>query len=274
MLSKNILQKSKLSTQLKFVPAQTRLYSRILINTNRTHSGLVGEAKESFIKPINKSQIRFSSNNVRINSIAPNFQKNTTDGEIDFHKFIGDAWTVLFSHPADHTPVCTTELGSISSRIDEFKALGAKVIALSVDDVEDHKKWLKDFEKLGDALKFPIIDDSGKEVAYAYDMLPEEAYTEKSNKLVPTVRSVFIIDPNKKVRLILTYPPSVGRNIDEILRALKALQVGDKNGVVTPVDWQPGNEVIIPPSISDEDATKKFGEFRKVLPYLRYTKVD
>ncbi|KAI5950765.1 hypothetical protein KGF54_003839 [Candida jiufengensis] len=257
---------------IQFLPTLRNLTTRA--NTTRQFTSITNKSTGLGLKTSFKSQIRFVSEVVRINSIAPNFQAETTRGKIDLHEYIGDSWLILFSHPADFTPVCTTELGALSSRLGELEDLNAKAIALSVDTVSEHEEWSKDLEQLGSKLKFPIIDDSKGEIAYTYNMFPQEEYQNKTKKLVPTVRSLFIIDPNKKVRLILTYPPSVGRNVDEVIRALKALQVGDEYGVVTPVDWQPGQEVIIPPSISDEDATKKYGEFRKVLPYLRYTKVD
>lgn len=216
---------------------------------------------------------------VRIGSTAPNFQVETTQGPIDFHKYIGDNWTILFSHPADYTPVCTTELGAFSNLKPEFDKRGVKLIGLSTEGVDSHNGWIKDIvevETNGKEFSFPIIADGKKEVAYKYDMVTEEDFKNLGgeNKMIATIRSVYIIDPSKKVRLIMTYPASTGRNTQEVLRVIDALQTSDKKGVATPVDWTVGKEVIIPPTVSDEDAKAKFGDFRKVKPYLRYTKVD
>lgn len=203
---------------------------------------------------------------IRLGDDAPNFSADTTDGAIDFYDWKNGAWAVLFSHPADFTPVCTTELGRTAALNGEFSARNVKTIAVSVDPIEDHKKWAPDIADVGGTdLNFPIIADSDRAVAQAYDMIhPGEGDTS-------TVRSVFIIDPNNKVRLTLTYPKSVGRNFDEILRVIDALQLTDKAPVATPVDWKPGDRVIVSPMMSTEDAQAKFAEVEVVKPYLRWT---
>jgi alkyl hydroperoxide reductase subunit AhpC len=204
---------------------------------------------------------------LRLGEEAPNFKAQTTEGEIDFHEWLGDSWGVLYSHPADFTPVCTTELGRTAALKEEFAKRNAKVIALSVDPIEDHMKWLSDIEETQNVkMNFPIIADSDKKVAVAYDMIHPEA----DQKF--TVRSVFVIDPNKKIRLTLTYPPSTGRNFHEILRVIDSLQLTDNYSVATPVDWEDGQEVVISPAISNEDAKDKFPKgFKEVKPYLRLT---
>jgi alkyl hydroperoxide reductase subunit AhpC len=204
---------------------------------------------------------------LRLGEEAPNFKAQTTEGEIDFHEWLGDSWGVLYSHPADFTPVCTTELGRTAALKEEFAKRNAKVIALSVDPIEDHMKWLSDIEETQNVkMNFPIIADSDKKVAVAYDMIHPEA----DQKF--TVRSVFVIDPNKKIRLTLTYPPSTGRNFHEILRVIDSLQLTDNYSVATPVDWEDGQEVVISPAISSEDAKDKFPKgFKEVKPYLRMT---
>lgn len=213
---------------------------------------------------------------VRIGSIAPDWTAETTKGEISFHKFIENEkkWVILFSHPADFTPVCTTELGAFSKLSSEFAKRNTTLLGLSTEDVASHNEWIKDIEGVtgGSPFSFPIIADPSKEIAFKYDMLSEEDFKKMANQMVATVRSVFIIDPAKKVRLIMTYPAAVGRNSAEVLRVLDALQLGDKKGVVTPVDWVSGEDVIIPPTVSDEAAKEKFGEFRAVKSYLRFTK--
>lgn len=205
---------------------------------------------------------------LRLGDDAPNFDAPTTDGDINFYEWAGDNWVVLFSHPADFTPVCTTELGRAAALNGEFQKRGVKPICISVDDVEDHKAWASDIgETQGTELNFPIIGDENKKVAELYDMIHPNAAT------THTVRSVFIIDPKKKVRLILTYPASVGRNFDEILRAIDALQLTDEYNVATPVDWKDGDDVIIPPSIKTEDISEKDYPkgFTEIKPYLRIT---
>jgi alkyl hydroperoxide reductase subunit AhpC len=204
---------------------------------------------------------------IRLGDKAPNFKAKTTEGEIDFYEWLGDSWGVLYSHPADFTPVCTTELGRTAALKEEFAKRNAKVIALSVDPLEDHKKWIKDIEETQHVkMNFPIIADEDRKVAVLYDMIHPNA-DEKA-----TVRTVFIIDPNKKVRLTLTYPPSTGRNFAEILRVLDSLQLTDNYSVATPVDWEAGEEVVISPSISDGEADKKFPKgYKKIRDYLRLT---
>ena len=204
---------------------------------------------------------------IRLGDVAPDFHADTTDGTIDFHDWKNGQWAVLFSHPADFTPVCTTELGRTASLKGEFDKRGVKAIAVSVDPLESHNGWAPDIEQVGGtALNFPIIADADRKVSEAYDMIhPGEGDTS-------TVRSVFIIDPNDKVRLTLTYPKSVGRNFNEILRVIDALQVTDKNPVSTPVDWNPGDRIIVAPTISTEDAKGKFQDVEEVKPYLRFAK--
>ncbi|CAK7890699.1 peroxiredoxin Prx1p, mitochondrial [[Candida] anglica] len=212
---------------------------------------------------------------IRIGSVAPNFVAETTQGKIDFHEYIGDNWIVLFSHPADFTPVCTTELGAFAKLEPEFTKRGVKLIGLSTEGVESHNSWIKDIEDVatgGKPFGYPIIADANKEVAFKYDMLTEEDFKNINSGLVATVRSVFIIDPSKKVRLIMTYPASTGRNSAEVLRVIDGLQLSDAKGIATPIDWSVGQDVIIPPSVSDEDAKAKFGEFQTLKSYLRTTK--
>jgi alkyl hydroperoxide reductase subunit AhpC len=213
---------------------------------------------------------------LRINDTAPNFKAQTTQGAIDFHEWIGDSWAILFSHPKDFTPVCTTELGYVAKLEPEFKKRNTKVIGLSVDAVGDHEKWASDIQETqGSKVSFPMIGDPDLAVAKAYDMLPaDEAGTAGGRTPAnnATVRTVFIIGPDKKIKLSLTYPMAVGRNFDEILRALDALQLTGKHGVATPVNWKHGDDVIIPTAVNDEDAKKKFGDFKTHKPYLRTTK--
>ena len=211
---------------------------------------------------------------LRINDTVPNFTAETDQGTIQFHDWIGDSWAILFSHPKDFTPVCTTEFGAVARLADEWSKRGTKVLGVSVDGVEDHKKWKGDIEKAGGAdPSFPIIADEGLAVSKAFDMLPAEAYLPDGRTPADsaTVRSVFIIGPDKQLKLSMTYPMTVGRNFAEVLRALDGLQMAAK-GVATPADWQPGGDVIIPVAVSDEEAKTKFGEFTTVLPYLRTTK--
>ncbi len=203
---------------------------------------------------------------IRLGDEAPDFTADTTDGEINFYDWKDGNWAVLFSHPADYTPVCTTELGRTAALQSEFAARGVKVIAVSVDPIEDHRGWAGDIGDVGGTeLNFPIIADPDRTVSNLYDMLhPGEGDTS-------TVRSVFIIDPANKVRLILTYPKSVGRNFTEVLRVIDALQLTDSAPVATPVDWTPGDKVIVSPMMSTEDARAKFAEVEEVKPYLRWT---
>jgi alkyl hydroperoxide reductase subunit AhpC len=203
---------------------------------------------------------------IRLGDVAPNFEVETTDGPIDFHAWQGTSWVVLFSHPADFTPVCTTELGRTAALQEEFARRNVKTIAVSVDPLESHRGWAGDIRDVGGTdLNFPIIADEDRVVSELYDMIhPGEGDTS-------TVRSVFIIDPSHKVRLTLTYPKSVGRNFAEILRVIDALQLTDSAPVSTPVDWEPGQRVIVSPLISTDDARERFGDVEEVKPYLRWT---
>lgn len=211
---------------------------------------------------------------LRIGAEAPNFTAETTQGTINFHDWIGNSWAILFSHPKDFTPVCTTELGYMAGLEPQFAARNCKILGLSVDPVGSHAKWSKDIEETqGHAVRYPMIGDPELKVAKLYDMLPAEA-GDSSEGRTPndnaTVRSVFVIGPDKKIKATLTYPMSTGRNFDEVLRLLDACQLTAKHGVSTPVNWNPGEDVIIPPSISDEQAKQKFPEGWKTLkPYLR-----
>jgi len=217
------------------------------------------------------------SMSLRINDIAPNFDAQTTHGEINFHEWLGDKWGVLFSHPKDFTPVCTTELGYMAGLEEEFAERNCKIIGLSVDPVENHKEWAKDIEQTqGHAVNFPMIGDSHLEVAKLYNMLPaDEPGTSEGRSAAnnATVRSVFIIGPDKTIKLMLTYPMTTGRNFDEILRVLDSMQLTAKHKVATPVNWQRGEDVIIVPTVSDEEAEKMFPDgFNKIKPYLRTVK--
>ncbi|MBK7338878.1 MAG: peroxiredoxin [Saprospirales bacterium] len=204
---------------------------------------------------------------LRLGDTAPNFKAQTTEGDIDFYEWLGDSWGLLFSHPADFTPVCTTELGRTAALKGEFEKRNVKAIALSVDPLDSHNVWIKDIEETQHVtMNFPIIADADRSIAELYDMIHPNQ-TEKF-----TVRSVFVIDPQHKVRLTLTYPPSTGRNFLEILRVIDSLQLTSYQGVATPVDWEQGEDVVILPSISDEDAKKRFPKgFTTIKPYLRMT---
>jgi alkyl hydroperoxide reductase subunit AhpC len=212
---------------------------------------------------------------LRINDIAPNFTADTTEGKIDFHEWIGDSYAILFSHPKDFTPVCTTEFAAAASLADEFAKRNTKVIGISVDGVEDHLKWKADVEKFGgNPMNFPIIADENLEVAKLYDMLPAEAVLPdgRTPADTATVRTTFIINPQKKIELMLIYPMSVGRNFDEILRALDAIQAAEDTPIATPANWKPGDDVIVALSLSTDEAKEKFGDVNVVFPYLRTTK--
>jgi alkyl hydroperoxide reductase subunit AhpC len=204
---------------------------------------------------------------IRLGDTAPDFQADTTEGPISFHEWKGDSWAVLFSHPKDYTPVCTTELGTVAKLKPEFDKRNVKVVGLSVDPLDSHEGWANDIEETqGAALNFPLIADPEKKVADLYDMIHPNA-----NDTL-TVRSVFIIDGNNKVRLILTYPASTGRNFDELLRVIDSLQLTDGYKVATPANWTDGDDVIVAPALSDEEATEKFPKgFTKLKPYLRVT---
>lgn len=213
---------------------------------------------------------------LRINDTAPDFTAETTHGEISFHDWIGDGYAVLFSHPKDFTPVCTTELGYMAGLKDEFAKRHAKIIGISVDPVDSHHKWKDDIKTAtGQEVDYPLIGDKDLKVAKLYDMLPSsegntsEGRTPADNA---TVRSVFVIGPDKKVKLTITYPMTTGRNFDEILRAIDSIQLTANHQVSTPAQWKQGEDVIIVPAVTDEDAKARFGEFETVLPYLRKTK--
>ncbi len=204
---------------------------------------------------------------IKLGDTAPDFEAESSLGTLNFYEYLGDSWGILFSHPADYTPVCTTELGKTSELKPEFDKRNTKVLALSVDGIDNHKGWISDInETQNTEVEFPIIADPDKKVSELYDFIHPNASTSL------TVRSLLIIDPNKKVRLIITYPASTGRNFTEILRVLDSLQLVDGFGVATPVDWKDGEDVIIPPAVSQEEAEKKFTKGVKVIkPYLRYT---
>lgn len=213
---------------------------------------------------------------LRLGSTAPNFESETSNGKISFHDFIGDSWAVLFSHPDDFTPVCTTELGAFAKLEPEFTKRNVKLIGLSANGTESHKAWIKDIDEVtGSKLSFPIIADPERKVAHLYDMIDYQDATNVDDKgLQFTIRSVFVIDPAKKIRLILAYPASTGRNTAEVLRVVDSLQTGDKYKVTTPINWVPGDDVIVHPTISNEDAKTLFPKFRIIKPYLRLTPLE
>lgn len=202
---------------------------------------------------------------LRLGDTAPDFTAETTEGTIRFHEWAGDSWVVLFSHPKDFTPVCTTELGYMAGIKSEFDKRNVKILAISVDDADSHQRWSKDIEETqGFAPNYPIISDPDRKVATLYDMIHPNADD------TATVRSVFIIGPDRKIKLTLTYPASTGRNFDEVLRVIDSLQLTAQHSVATPVNWREGEDVIIVPSVSDEDAKKKFPEgWKTIKPYLR-----
>lgn len=223
---------------------------------------------------------------LRIGSKAPNFTAETTEGTIDLHQWIGSGWAILFSHPKDFTPVCTTELGHLASLEDEFDRRGCKIVGLSVDRLEDHARWKKDIEATqGHAVHFPLIADPDLEVAKAYDMLPEDTNLYGELGLVlggdtsvtrsegdnATVRSVFVIGPDRRIKAMLTYPASTGRNFEEVLRLLDSCQLAARHRVATPVSWRPGDDVVIAAAVSDVQARREFpGGWRAPRPYLRF----
>ena len=213
---------------------------------------------------------------LRIGDTAPDFTARTTEGEIRFHDWIGDGYAILFSHPKDFTPVCTTELGMMAGMQNEFARRDAKIIGISVDPVDDHLRWKEDITSYtGHRVDYPMIGDPDMAVAKLYDMLPAEASGDPANRTPAdnqTVRTVFIIGPDRKVKLSLTYPMTTGRNFDEILRALDSIQLTAKHKVATPAGWQNGEDVIVTAAVSDDEANERFGGFEKKLPYLRTTK--
>jgi len=211
---------------------------------------------------------------VRIGDVAPNFAAQSTEGEFDLHKFVEGSWAVMFSHPADFTPVCTTELGAVQKLWPEFQKRGVKVFGLSCDPIDKHKGWVSDINETQNVhIQYPIVADPDRKAATLYGML-DQTNMEKSTGLPLTVRSVFIIDPSKKVRLILTYPASCGRNFDEIIRTIDSLQLTDKSKVTTPANWKKGDDLIVAPSVNNETAKQLFGEFRELKPYLRLVKYE
>jgi alkyl hydroperoxide reductase subunit AhpC len=209
---------------------------------------------------------------IRIGDVAPDFTADTTQGRIKFHDWIADQWAILFSHPKDFTPVCTTELGYMAGLKPEFDKRGTRIIGLSIDPVSDHKKWVGDIEETqGHAINYPLIGDADLTVAKLYDMIhPNASGGSRTANDNATIRSVFIIGPDKKVKAMLVYPMSAGRNFDEVLRLLDSLQLNARHTVATPVNWRPGQDVIIPTSVSDDEAKKKYPQgFKTLKPYLR-----
>ena len=209
---------------------------------------------------------------LQIGDTAPDFEAETTEGPIRFHDWIGDSWTVLFSHPKDFTPVCTTELGYMAGLKPEFDKRNTKIIGLSIDPVTDHKAWAKDIQETqGHAVNYPVIGDADLTVAKLYDMIHPNATGGRRTAVDnATVRSVFVVGPDKKVKAMIIYPMSTGRNFDEVLRLLDSVQLSSRHTVATPVNWKPGQDVIIPTSVSDEDARKKYPQgFKTLKPYLR-----
>jgi thioredoxin-dependent peroxiredoxin len=247
---------------------KTRLIDNLLVDRKRLDGPWTGEdttVPSHYWRP---------TMSLRINDTAPNFTAETTEGTIDFHEWIGDSWAVLFSHPKDFTPVCTTELGYMAGLKAEFDKRNCKIIGLSVDPVDNHSRWAKDIaEVTGHAPNYPMIGDPELKVAKLYDMLPAESGDTSEGRTAAdnaTVRSVFVIGPDKKIKLMLTYPMSTGRNFDEVLRVLDSIQLTAKHKVATPVNWKHGEDVIIVPAVSDEEAREKFpGGWQALKPYLR-----
>ncbi|KIK99249.1 hypothetical protein PAXRUDRAFT_822941 [Paxillus rubicundulus Ve08.2h10] len=215
---------------------------------------------------------------LRLGSIAPDFPAETTAGSINFHEWIGDSWAILFSHPGDFTPVCTTELGEVARRADDFAKRNVKVIGISANGLDDHKAWVQDINEYGakygpTKVEFPIIADADRRISTLYDMLDEQDATNRDDKGLPfTIRTVFVIDPKKVIRLTISYPASTGRNFDEVLRVIDSLQLGDKHRVTTPVNWKKGDDVIVHPAVKNDEAKQLFPQvtFHKQ-PYLRTT---
>jgi thioredoxin-dependent peroxiredoxin len=213
---------------------------------------------------------------LRINDVVPDFTASTNQGEVRFHEWIGDSWAILFSHPKDFTPVCTTEFGAVAQLAAEWKKRNTRVIGVSVDGVDEHRRWIGDIEAVGGAeVGFPIIADDGLRVSKAFDMLPAEAYLPENRTPTDsqTVRAVFIIGPDRKLKLSMTYPMAVGRNFAEILRALDGLQLTAREEVATPANWEPGQDVIVRTSLDDEAAEARYGTLDRKLPYLRTAKM-
>ncbi|MBD75166.1 MAG: peroxiredoxin [Rickettsiales bacterium] len=213
---------------------------------------------------------------LRINDIAPDFKAVTTIGEITLHEYLSDSWGILFSHPKDFTPVCTTELGYMAKIEDEFSKRNCKLIGLSVDSVDDHLRWKKDIEETqGSKVNYPLIADEDLNIAKLYNMLPaaEKNDGKRTAMTNATVRSIFMIDPQKKIRMMLTYPMTTGRNFNEIIRVLDSIQLSSENKVATPANWKKNEDVIIVPAVSDDEAKEIFGDFKTIKPYLRYTKL-
>jgi alkyl hydroperoxide reductase subunit AhpC len=213
---------------------------------------------------------------LRINDEIPNLTVTTDQGTMTLHDFIGDSWMILFSHPKDFTPVCTTEFGAVAQLADEWAARNTKVLGVSVDGVEDHVKWKGDIESVAGAKAgFPIVADTDLAISEAFDMLPAETALPENRTPndTATVRAVFIIGPDKKLKLTMTYPMNVGRNFAEVLRALDGLQTAAREGIATPANWVPGDDVVVPVAVSDEDAIAKYGAIDKKLPYLRMAKL-
>ncbi|HEU0222019.1 MAG TPA: peroxiredoxin [Paracoccaceae bacterium] len=214
---------------------------------------------------------------LRINDTAPDFTAESTGGTIRFHEWIGDGWAVLFSHPKDFTPVCTTELGYMAGLVDEFAKRNVKIIGISVDPVESHQKWKADIEQIsGNKVDYPLIGDPRLEVAKLFDMLPASAGDTSEGRTPAdnaTVRTVYVVGPDKKIKLMISYPMTTGRNFDEILRAVDSIQLTAKHQVATPAQWKLGEDVIVTPAVSDDEAQKRFGGFERVLPYLRRTRM-
>ncbi|KAG9082307.1 hypothetical protein FRC07_014249 [Ceratobasidium sp. 392] len=215
---------------------------------------------------------------LRLGSVAPDFSAETTQGPIKFHEWLGNSWGVLFSHPADFTPVCTTELGEVARRQQDFEARGVKVIGISANGLESHAEWIKDINEVGSKnvgptdVRFPIIADADRKISTLYDMLDAVDATNVDAKGIPfTIRTVFVVDPKKIIRLTISYPAQTGRSFDEILRVIDSLQLGDKHRITTPVNWKKGDDVIIHPGVSNEEANTLFPNYTTHKPYLRTT---